>query len=162
MADRKAFKLAPMHPAFSVMTWIYFFALAWLLATCRSGFVIQFAASVLGGVALLIWFWFRPSSFEVDEAGLHIRWPLRRRFILREDILSVEPAQIRQFGFMLRVGAGGLWGAFGYFYSFAMGGLDGYFSHTQGLVLIRMKHSRPLLITPERAEEFIKELQPHA
>jgi hypothetical protein len=57
----------------------------------------------------------------------------------------------------MRVGAGGLWGAFGLLKTrretFSM-----WISRTDRWVLVTLKGDRPLLITPDRAEEFVAQI----
>ena len=79
-----------------------------------------------------VWFLGRPTAFEVDVGGLWIRWPLRSRHIAAGDIAGAEmlsrEAFRRDFGWGIRIGAGGLWGGFGWLYT-RKGLLDLYVSH---------------------------------
>jgi phosphoribosylglycinamide formyltransferase-1 len=163
MEDQNKFKLKRMHPAVMGFTVGYgLLALAFMVTGLRHG-VLLAVAGVMAAVAILVWCWFRPSYFVVDELGLVLRWPWRRREILKHDILEIGPLERKALGFTVRVGgAGGLWGAFGRFYSFKLGWLDCYLSSNQGIVLLRLKNQRPLLITPERAVEFMEKLKHRA
>jgi len=109
-----------------------------------------------------VWLLGRPTAFEVDAAGLRIRWPLRSQRIAAGDIagadlLSRESFR-RDFGWGMRIGAGGLWGGFGWLYT-RRGLVDMYVSRTDRFVLVRRRAGRPLLLTPERDESFADALQ---
>jgi len=115
-----------------------------------------------GAFALLhafIWLYMRPRAFVVSPEGLDIVWPLRRRLIPRADLLGASEVGRdelrREFGLLLRVGVGGLWGGFGLAWSSRGEHLGLYVSrHADGFVLVRCRATRPLLITPERPAEF--------
>jgi hypothetical protein len=109
-----------------------------------------------------VWLLWRPTAFEVDSAGLRILWPLRaRRIPAREiagaDLVSREAFR-REFGWTMRIGAGGLWGGFGWLYT-SKGLLGLYVSRTDRLVLVRLRTGRPFLVTPEGDERFVAALR---
>jgi hypothetical protein len=114
-------------------------------------------------VYALVWLLGRPTGFEVDAGGLRIRWPLRSRRIAAADLAGAELLSRetfrRDFGWGLRIGAGGLWGGFGWLYT-RKGLLELYISRTDGFVLVRRRAGRPLLLTPERPEHFAEALRP--
>jgi hypothetical protein len=121
------------------------------------------AATLL--VALLyaaIWLFWRPTRFEVDRAGLRILWPLRVRSISTHEIVDAvslsREAFRREFSWGLRVGAGGLWGGFGWVYT-RKGWVGLYVSRTDRFVLLRLRTLRPLLLTPDRDEGFVAALR---
>jgi len=133
---------------------------------------IVFAASVALGhrelegpgvfvVAIYVWIWlrFRPTRFVVRPDVLEVVWPLKRRRIRRSEISAVRLTDAcelrREVGWGMRVGAGGLWGGFGWLWTRRRGIVQMYVSRTDGLVWIERVHGRPWLITPERAEEFV-------
>jgi hypothetical protein len=109
-------------------------------------------------IAGIIWLWFKPTAFFIGGGSLTIKWPLRSRVIPLSDIVSADLVHTRDMGYMIRIGAGGLWGAFGLFKTGKQGMINGYFSALEGLVLLKLKNSRPLLISPEDAENFIRAL----
>jgi hypothetical protein len=122
-----------------------------------------FPLRLMGGAFALgyafIWLYMRPSAFVVGPEGLDIRWPLRRRRIPRANLLGaseVGPEDLsREFGLLLRVGVGGLWGGFGLAWSSRGEHLSLYVSrHADGLVLVRGQGVRSLLLTPERPADF--------
>jgi hypothetical protein len=109
-----------------------------------------------------VWLLGRPTAFELDAAGLWIRWPLRSQRIAVGDIagadlLSRESFR-RDFGWGMRIGAGGLWGGFGWLYT-RRGLVDLYVSRSDRFVLVRRRTGRPLLLTPERDESFVDALR---
>jgi len=158
-----AFALAPMSPGIRGLTV--------LLLSLPAVFV---AASVVGlvflwGVALVmlvlyaaVWTWWRPRVFELTASALEVRFPGRRRRIPRRDISGARlvsgPQFRREFGWAVRVGAGGLWGGFGWLWTSQRGWVEFYVSRTDDLVLVERRTSRPLLITPERPRALVRAL----
>lgn len=122
--------------------------------------------SVVGaGVTLVylgVWFLGRPSSFLAEGGALTLQWPAySRRFDLRE-LDEVEVLDMRAFrdrvGFALRVGAGGLWGVFGWL-STGQGWVRTFISRQDGLLLLRFSQGSPLLISPAEPERFAQALR---
>ena len=64
----------------------------------------------------------------------------------------------RDVGWGMRVGAGGLWGGFGWLWTSRRGIVQMYVSRLARFVWIERGKERPWLITPERAEEFVAAL----
>jgi Bacterial PH domain len=91
---------------------------------------------------------------------IEVVWPLKRRRIPREDIASVRILQQgelrREVGWGARVGAGGLWGGFGWLWTSRRGIVQMYVSQTDQFVWIEHKNNRPWLITPEEPEAFVR------
>jgi PH (Pleckstrin Homology) domain-containing protein len=120
---------------------------------------------VLGFVAIIylsVWFWWRPSRFEITARGLTIVWPLRALTIpaheIREISILGRKDFYREYKYGLRVGAGGLWGGFGRLIT-AKGTLVMYISRTDAFVMVHRAGERPLMITPEQPERFVEELK---
>jgi hypothetical protein len=126
------------------------------------------ASAVLLGITAVflliyasVWFVWRPSRFEVGSEGLSIVWPIRTRVIPRAVIESAKIVTSsefrREYGYGVRIGAGGLWGGFGLLKTgretFSM-----WISRTDRFVIVRVRGARPLLITPEQPERFIERL----
>lgn len=115
-------------------------------------------------IAIYAWVWlrFRPSQFVVDRGGLQVIWPLKRREIPREDISNVRLIDRqelrREIGWGMRVGAGGLWGGFGWLWTKRRGIVQMYVSRADRFVWIERAGGRPWLITPERPEAFVRAL----
>ena len=110
-----------------------------------------------------IWLHARPTRFELTPGELRLVWPIRRRSIPRSRIAGarrISSAELRrEFGFCARVGAGGLWGGFGWLWTSRAGLLDLYVSRLDGWVLVeRPAPDRPLLITPEDPDAFLAAL----
>jgi hypothetical protein len=115
------------------------------------------------GVVLLylgIWLYSRPTRFELTPVDLVIVWPIRRARIPRSEIRHVRILERedlkRELGWGMRIGAGGLWGAFGWLWTSRRGMVDLYISRTDRWVLIERASGRPLLINPEPPEEFVR------
>jgi tetratricopeptide (TPR) repeat protein len=115
-------------------------------------------------VVVYVWIalWFRPTRFVVGPRALEIVWPLRRREIPREDITGVrlvdKHALRGEVGWAMRMGAGGLGGAFGWLWTQKRGVVRMYIARTDGLVWIERRSDRPWLITPERPDAFVRTL----
>lgn len=160
------FGLAPMSADIRALTGIALVAPLGLgLAAALARGPVQTVLLAVSGFVLLlyasVWLLCRPTAFEVDAGGLGIRWPLRSRRIAARDIARAETlsrdAFRRDFGWAMRIGAGGLWGGFGWLYT-RQGMLDLYVSRTDRLVLVRLHAGRPLLLTPEGDERFVAAL----
>jgi hypothetical protein len=111
-----------------------------------------------------IWLLFRPGFFLIAPDALEVVWPLKRRRIPRAGIRAarlIDTAELkRELGRCVRVGAGGVWGGFGWLWTQHRGIVQMYISRTTGLVWIERGNERPWLITPERPAEFIRKLLP--
>jgi len=103
----------------------------------------------------LLW---RPSRFELRDRELRIHFPLRTLTIPREELIAaqlVRGSELRErIGFALRIGAGGLFGAFGWLWTRKLGMIEMYVSCSDSLLLLTRRHAMPLLITPARAAEL--------
>jgi hypothetical protein len=98
----------------------------------------------------------------VGPQAIEVVWPLKRRRLSRAEITNVRLLDVaalrREVGWGLRVGAGGLWGGFGWLWTRRRGIVQMYVSRTEGLVWIDRASHRPWLITPERPEDFLRAL----
>jgi len=159
----KTFPLAPMSP---VIRW-FTLALMALPVTFVALAVLGKPPGPLPAVLVVviyawIWFGFRPTQFIVRADALEVVWPLKRRVLPRADITGVRLINRKdlrsEIGWGLRVGAGGLWGAFGSLWTQRRGVVQMYISRTDGFVWIDRGRDRPWLITPERPEEFVRAL----
>ena len=130
---------------------------------------IAFGAQVLMGPAIVlaliyVWVWtrFRPTAFVVHPHVLQVVWPLKRREIRRDEILAVQIIDRqelrRQTGWGVRVGAGGLWGGFGWLWTARRGIVQMYISRIDRFVWIERGSQRPWLITPDQPEAFVQAL----
>jgi len=157
------FPLAPMSPAIRALTLVLLaLPLALLVGARLEQPFLAVPAALLAAIYAWIWLRFRPSEFVVDPTVLRIVWLLKRREIRREDIASVrvlDKAQLKQeIGWGLRIGAGGLWGGFGWLWTKRRGIVQMYVSRTDGFVWIERGRGRPWLITPERPDSFARTL----
>jgi hypothetical protein len=141
------------------------------LAALPVAFLIAaaFGAWLLGAAALFLvliygWVWtrFRPTAFVVHPQALEVIWPLKRRRIRREQISAVRLIDRhelrRQVGWGMRVGAGGLWGGFGWLWTSRRGIVQMYVSRLDRFVWIERGSERPWLITPDQPEAFVSAL----
>ena len=101
---------------------------------------------------------FRPKGFLVSDSDLAIQWPVRQMVYPVSTLTSAEVLTAsdfyQQFRWTVRVGAGGLFGTFGWLWT-AQGWVTTYASRHDTFVLVRRAKGSPLLITPDRAEEFV-------
>jgi PH (Pleckstrin Homology) domain-containing protein len=168
------YDLAPMTTGLRIMTWLCFtFPAAIAYAAIRTPIVdagpMRTVRFLLYGVTVFmvliyasVYLFWRPVFFEIDRGGLNIVWPVRLRRIGEEEIQGVriiEAQQFRQeYGYGMRIGAGGLWGGFGLLkcgkMTFSM-----WISRTDAFVIVELRDARPLLITPEDPEGFASSLR---
>jgi hypothetical protein len=127
-------------------------------------FEIRLGAPALFLVAIYAWVWlrFRPTLFVVHPGVLEVVWPLKRRKLQRDGISQVRVMGRQELrsetGWCMRVGAGGLWGGFGWLWTRRRGIVQMYVSRTDGFVWIERANDRPWLITPEQPEAFVRAL----
>jgi hypothetical protein len=162
-ATDKSFRLARMSTMILILT-IGLLALP-LVFLVAGGFwrgLLSVPALLLAGIYGWVWLRFRPTGFIVRPGVLEVMWPLKRREIRRADISAVrliEKGELRrEVGWCMRVGAGGLWGGFGWLWTQRRGIVQMYISRTDGLVWIERISDRPWLITPEHPEAFVRAL----
>lgn len=157
MQQRRLFPIAPMAGYIAALTYVL---LAIPIAMLIWGPI--FVAGILVAIYALVWFWFRPSGFELTDQALIIRWPLRTKSIPRENLESariISAAEFRaEHGWAVRVGAGGLWGGFGYVWT-KKEMVEMYVSGTKTMVLINVSRGRNLLISPQDAAQFVALIQ---
>jgi hypothetical protein len=156
-----SFRLARMSPLILILTLILFAIPIIFLANVAFGRSLLVAPALLV-IAIYSWIWlrFRPSVFVVRPDVIEVAWPLKRRRIPRNDIANVrllERGELRrEVGWGARVGAGGLWGGFGWLWTSRRGIVQMYISRTDQFVWIERKNGRPWLITPEEPEAFVR------
>ncbi|WP_202950294.1 PH domain-containing protein [Gloeocapsa sp. PCC 73106] len=152
-----------MSPSIKVLTIIL-----WLLPFSILMFSYQERLAVIVCLLIIllygsIWIWFRPSRFTICTDYLKIVFPGRQLKIPFQDILSVSSISIEtfkgEFGWAMRIGAGGLWGGFGWLWTSKKGMLEFYISRVEEFVFIERLNKKSLLITPENPAEFVKILQ---
>jgi len=126
--------------------------------------VLLWVAGLLVATYAWVWLRMRPSLFVIQPDGLQVLWPLRRESLRRPAITGarmVDAGELRQeLGWAIRVGVGGLWGAFGWLKSRKRGKVRMYISRVDRLVWIDVRDGAPWLITPDDPEAFIRQLSP--
>jgi hypothetical protein len=159
-----SFRLAPMSRLILILT-VGLWALPIALLT-SAVFQPALAAPALLLVGVYSWVWlrFRPTRFVVHPATLEVVWPLKRHELQRSDITAIhvlDGPQLRSMtGWCVRVGAGGLWGAFGWLWTRRRGIVQMYISRTDRFVWIERANARPWLISPGQPEVFMRALAP--
>jgi hypothetical protein len=113
------------------------------------------------GIYAYIWFWMRPTRFEVDGEGMTVVWPMRRERVPRARLAGarlIDREDLRgEVGWGMRVGAGGLWGGFGWLYTQKRGVVRMYISRIDRFVWIEtLDRKRPWLVTPSDPEAFVR------
>ena len=158
-----SFRLAPMSPMIRGLTRILlaiplaFFAAA-LVGTSR----LVGPAVLVVTIYFWVWLRFRPTMFVVRQDVLEVIWPLKRCQIARVNITGVRTIDNKELrcdvGRGVRVGAGGLWGGFGWLWTQRRVIVQMYVSRTHDFVWIECANGRPWLITPEHPEAFVRVL----
>jgi len=168
----REFRLAPMDRVIYWMTVALFFlpvimVVAGLVTAPRNPRMgVPWLAATLGPALLVsatyVWIWlrFRPTRFVVHADRIDVLWPLKRRTIPRATIEKaslIDRAELQRLsGFGMRVGAGGLWGGFGWYWSARRGIVQMYVSRLDQFVWVERGAERPWLITPESPEDFVR------
>ena len=158
-----SFRLARMSPPILATTLVALAVPIVLLTVAWkwSPFLMEPALLVVG-LYLWVWLRFRPTRFIVAPDVLEIIWPAKRLRMRRDGITGVRllgAADLRrEVGFGMRVGAGGLWGGFGWLWTARRGIVQMYVSRTDGFVWIERGHERPWLITPDEPDAFVRTL----
>jgi hypothetical protein len=159
----RSFRLAPMSALIRNLTLVLLALPVAFLVPPAFGWRF-FAQPALFLIAMYSWVWlrFRPTRFVVRPDGLQVVWPLRRREIPRREIAAVRIVDARELkgeiGWGMRVGAGGLWGGFGWLWTKRRGIVQMYVSRTDRFVWIERAGGRPWLITPDQPEAFVRAL----
>jgi len=155
------FQLAPMSPLIRTLTLLLLAVpVVFLTQPAVAGGWLALPAFLLIGIYAWVWLWFRPTLFVVHPGEVEVIWPLRRRQLPRDKISEVKLIDKtdlrRKTGWAMRVGAGGLWGGFGWLWTEKRGIVQMYISRTDGFVWIERSDERPWLITPEHATTFVR------
>jgi hypothetical protein len=157
------FGLAPMCPFLRPLTIVLLLLpVVFVVAGVAGPHALLLAALVLLLTYGWIWSRFRPTTFVVHADSLEVIWPLKRVRIPRDGISSVRQVGRQELrravGWGMRVGAGGLWGGFGWLWTSRRGIVQMYVSRLDRFVWIERGKERPWLITTERTEEFVAAL----
>ena len=148
----------------TVVSWslpAVFLTLSYFVEAVRPTMLV--AAPVMVLIYLYVWLWWRPGTFSLGEGDLRLRFPLRTLVVPLSEVEGCDlwqQADLKsRYGKTTRVGAGGLWGGFGRLRSSSKEWIEFYISRQSDYVHIRRKGTIALLITPERASEFVAELE---
>src|SRR5512136_948345 len=150
-SERTSFPLAPMSREIRTLTLLMLVLPVIFLAAGALGL----APLLLPGlflVVLYLWIWtrFRPTAFVIHPGFIEVVWPLKRREIRRESITDVRILGKQEFcselGPAMRIGAGGLWGGFGWLWTKKRGIVQFYVTRTDQFVWIERLNARPWLI----------------
>jgi len=158
------FRLAPMSAVFVTITGIVLASGAGLLLLYTVVRLAPIAIAGLGmfGLSAATWLVMRPTAFEIEPAGLTAVFPLRRQFVPGAAITGariIDRAALRaEIGLPVRIGVGGLFGTFGWLWTTRRGMVTCLISRTDGMVWIERRGAGPLLITPERPQDFVARL----
>jgi len=159
-----SYNLAPMSQGIRVLT-LFMLALPVAFLAVAAFGMGPLAIPGLFIVVLYLWIWtrFRPTCFILHPGFIEVVWPLKRREIRRETISDVrligKKEMCSEVGWCMRVGAGGLWGGFGWLWTQKRGIVQMYITRTDRFVWIERRNQRPWLINPERPEEFVQALR---
>jgi len=160
------YRLAPMSPEIAVLT-VVLLPLPLVFLALAALWTPLLLAPALFILVIYAWIWLlsRPTAFVVHPRTLEVTWPLKRREIPRDDIQAVRvidrPTLRREVGWGMRVGAGGLFGAFGYLWTTKRGLVRMFVSRTDRFVWIERRSERPWLITPDQPDAFVRALATH-
>lgn len=115
----RIFHLAPMSTGILVLTLILL-----LVPVAMLGYAVLACMAFIGPslfvVLVYAWVWllFRPTGFVIHPDALEVVWPMKRRRVSRSSIQTVRlidrDALKREIDWGIRIGAGGLWGGFGW------------------------------------------------
>jgi hypothetical protein len=160
-AAPKSFRLAPMSGFVRALTaGLFLLPVVFIVSGVFKGSPLLAPGILLVVLYLWVWLRFRPSRFVIHPQAIEIVWPLKRRRIARSSIIDLrllDRTALRALtGRGARVGAGGLWGGFGWLWTERRGIVQMYVSRSDGLVWIERGAERPWLITPEAPEAFLR------
>lgn len=156
-----------MSLSLRIMTWVVMIIpISFVVVTLKVPSPLRW---VMGGTTVFlfltyasVWFFWRPTRFELGEGGLKIIWPVRARFIPLHAIAGAREVSGREFrreyGYGMRIGAGGLWGGFGLLKT-AKTTFSMWISRTDDLVIVTLREGRPLLITPEHPRQLVEAIE---
>ena len=158
----RSLKRAPMSPLIKGLT-----IALWLLPLFFGTLTLEEREWVMLIIFLIlitlygaVWLWCRPSRFVVSDNYIEIVFPGWRRPIPMQDvsgvrIISKETFGI-EFGWAVRIGVGGLWGGFGWLWTYRGGFLEFYISQLDEFVLISRLKGNSLLITPVNPYQLVE------
>ncbi len=168
-SDTQRFAIAAMSRGISALTTAMLAVPAVMAAAALAYPSVRgllWVAAFMVAIYAWIWLWWRPSRFEVTPSALILHFPTRRRRFPRERLGRARqltgPALHSELGSTLRIGAGGLWGGFGWLRTQHRGVVEFYISRQDNYVLIERDGQAPLLLTPADSAGFVRALDVNA
>lgn len=163
MATRRSYALAPMSGLIKTITVaMCAVPVGFAAGTLAGARFLWLPAALVGVLIAAVWLFARPQRFEAGPGAIDIVFPTWRRALV--DVASARLHDARElratYGFLLRIGVGGLWGGFGWLWS-PRGAIEFYISRTDGFVLIERRGGRPLLVTPDDPAGLLATLNSH-
>lgn len=123
-----------------------------------SGFDMWYALLLLMAIFFVAYL-YRPLHYNVEQATLSIKRPLNSLDIALSDIKKASLITQDDLGMAIRLFAsGGMWGYYGFFYSFKMGKMWWYVTQRQNYVLIQTTDDTQYLLSPDQPEQLINAL----
>ncbi|WP_276749291.1 PH domain-containing protein [Chlorogloeopsis fritschii] len=151
--------MSPLIRGLTIALWalpLFFGIFALVSRQLIAGIVFLFLITLYG----LVWLWCRPSCFVVYRNYVEIVFPGWRRKIPMQDVSSIRiisnDAFQQEFGWAMRIGVGGLWGGFGWLWTYRRGFLEFYISQLDNFVLIERVTEKSVLITPENPGQLVE------
>ncbi|MEJ2157897.1 MAG: PH domain-containing protein [Desulfobacteraceae bacterium] len=159
----RRFALASMSPLILAITLILIaIPIIFITGAVASRRMLLAPAFFLLVIYLWVWLRFRPRQFVIHGTDLELIWPLKRQRFPRSTITVVEIIDRKKLrsmvGWGVRIGAGGLWGGFGWLWTRQRGIVCIYVSRIDEFVWIERRSERPLLITPDHMDDFVSAL----
>lgn len=157
------FKLAPMDGLMKAITvTIAAIACIFLVASFFGSRILIIPGFIFLALIAGVWFVFRPKAFVIRSDSIEICFPVRSIYLSRSTITNVRAMDRKSFlaeaGWGIRIGVGGLWGAFGWLWTLKRGMVRMYISRIDRFVWIEFSDRQPLIVSPDRTEEFIRSL----
>ena len=159
----ETFRVARMSPLILGLTLmllsmpVVFFGIAIFFATPAAP-VLLAAGAFVTAIYLWIGLVMRPARYELEAGELSLVSPLRRLRIPLHDVAGGRVLELsafrEEFGNMMRIGAGGLFGTFGWLWNRRSGRIDCYVTNLGPWVLVERRTGRPVLLSPAEPERF--------
>lgn len=155
--------MAPMSPLILGLTLLLLaIPLIFIAASLLGYSILLMPAIILLILYAWVWLRYRPNRFVIHPDKLEIIWPLKRRYLRRDNITGTRIINStdlrREAEWCVRIGAGGLWGGFGWLWTQRRGIVQMYISRTDNFVWIDCVTGRPWIITPDHPEIFVRKL----
>lgn len=162
------FAIAPMSPVYVLTSGVFLaIPVIWALLIVDGGELratAMFMAPLFVLLSAVVWFVLRPTRIEVDEGAVSVVFPVRRIRIAREEITGVSQLQrvevTERLGRPWRIGAGGLFGTFGFTWTYKRGWMPTYVTTTDDWVLVERRGAPPVLLSVRDPETFVRGLAP--